>query len=93
MEIALSFMILQKSGLGCDMATYMLTNSIPNSCNAALDRITTSLLNSGQLVDRGDICTSYCLTPLKQAALECSAIAELYNIIKLRCCTNSNGQT
>lgn len=84
--------MIQKSSLGCDMAMYMLTNSIPNSCNAALDHITTSLLNSSQLADRGDICTSYCLTPLKQAALECHVIAELYDIIKLKCCSNSNGQ-
>lgn len=82
----------QKSSLGCSTANYMLTNSIPKSCNAALERITGSLLNSSLAVDSGDICTSYCLTPLKQAALECQDIADIYNIISLRCCLNDSGQ-
>ena len=84
--------MLQSSSVGCSSAYYMLTNSIPKSCNAALHRTITSLPNSSQPVDSGDICTSYCLTPLKQAALECQTIDELYSAISSRCCWNDYGE-
>lgn len=81
---------LQGSNNDCEAASYMLVNSIPRSCNAALDHITASLPNASLVVDSGDICSTYCLTPLKQAALECPSIADMYTLISARCCKNSH---
>ncbi|CAI8050174.1 hypothetical protein GBAR_LOCUS27587, partial [Geodia barretti] len=69
----------------------MLRNSIPQSCNFALSQITASLTNSSQHIDSGDICSSYCITPLKQAAQECTGIDDIYTAINLRCCWNEHG--
>lgn len=70
----------------------MLINSIPRSCNAALQEVTASLSNATEPVESGDICTSYCITPLKQAALECQAIDHLYSAIRSLCCWNDDNQ-
>lgn len=70
----------------------MLINSIPQSCNTALEEITASLPNTSKQVESGDICTSYCITPLKQAALECQDINNIYSAISSRCCWNDHNQ-
>ena len=75
------------------MAYYMLTNSIPSSCNDALDNINTTLPNiSHTEIEYGDICNPYCITPLRQAALECDAIHDIYTAISSLCCYNHQRQ-
>ena len=72
----------------------MLVNSIPLSCNEALETIVDSLPNVTTLAGGlGDaICHTYCLYPLRQAGKDCKGIADIHNVVSGLCCRNSHGK-
>lgn len=74
-------------------AQHMLQYSIPLSCNSNLARLLASLPDITQLATLGDLCSSYCLYPLRQAAVVCQEIAQVFQVISAACCSHPSGET
>jgi len=70
----------------------MLVNSIPLSCNQALERLLASGRDLTRVGTIGDLCQTYCLFPLSQAAQGCPEITNVYEIISRACCKDGMGQ-
>ncbi len=72
-------------GAACRDVEYMLVNSIPLSCNDALEAAVSSLANVVAVPDLKDLCQTYCLYPLHQAAADCTGVRDIEEVVRGLC--------
>ena len=70
---------------------HMFFHSVPQSCNHALEGLLASGHDLTRLTSLGDLCETYCLFPLSQAAQDCPRISQVYEIITAACCQGDTG--
>lgn len=69
----------------------MFFHSVPQSCNHALEGLLASGRDLTRLTSLGDLCETYCLFPLSQAAQDCTRISQVHEIITAACCQGDTG--
>ena len=81
-------------GSVCEDSAHILTLSMPISCNSALlaivgeDGLPVDLVTGAD--DLGDLCQTYCTTPMRQVGVDCQALNIMHQSITGACDTNNN---
>lgn len=86
-------MDIAASSKQCEDAYYMLINSFANSCCEAWENIE-AMLTDGKprSLQLQDMCSTYCLNPLKTATEMCSEYETVYKFVLGLCCKNEKGE-